>query len=225
MTFVTTSLVLLFASLPCCIQSLVSPTRWCSCSATPLYISFHNHKDEPEDTCRRRLFGAAASWFLLPQVGHAEDALVDYVRKEGGYSVQLPSSLSEPSNKPLKTHLDEVNFNGDGLQVGITVDPVRISSLRQFGTPPEVAARVVTAEVNRDGVFEVTLWKDPVETQEGAYVLTYLSKGKRGDKRFVCKIYIEHQKLHVLTAQVKEADYARKEKEMMAVVDSFRVLK
>jgi hypothetical protein len=164
-------------------------------------------------------------------VGHADNdddddnTAVDFMRQEFGYSIQLPPSLSQPSNKPLKTHLDEVNFNGDGLQVGITVDPVRISSLQQFGTPPEVAARVVTAEVNRDGVFEVTLLKDPVETQDGAYLLTYLSKGKRGDKHFVCKIYIENQKLHVLTAQVKEADYGRKEKEVMAVVDSFRILK
>jgi hypothetical protein len=151
-----------------------------------------------------------------------DDAAVDFISKEFGYSIQLPPTLSEPSNKPLKTHLDEVNFNGDGLQVGITVDPVRITSLQQFGTPPEVAARVVTAEVNRDGVFEVTLLKDPVETQEGAYLLTYLSKGKRGDKHFVCKIYIKNQKLHVLTAQVKEAEYSQKEKEMMAIVDSFR---
>jgi hypothetical protein len=170
---------------------------------------------------------AAASWLLLPRVGHADDtAVVDFVRKEFEYySIQLPPSLSEPSNKPLKTHLDEVNFNdGDGLQVGITVDPVRISSLQQFGTPPEVAARVVMAELNRDGVFEVTLLQDPVETNDGAYLLTYLSKGKREDKIFTCKIYVQDRKLCVLTAQVKKAEYSRKEMEIMAIVDSFRVL-
>ena len=108
--------------------------------------------------------------------------------------------------------------------MGITVDPVRILSLQQFGTPEQVAARVVTAEVNRDGVVEVTLLKDPIETSDGAYVLEYLSKGKRGDKHYVCKIYVSQEKLLVLTAQVKEADYVDKKQELMATVDSFRVL-
>ena len=222
MTPRTMSLVILFASLPCFTQSFVSPVLSSTCFETPLHVSFRtNH--EP-DTWRRRLL-SGTSWFFLSQVAHADDTSVEFKRKEFGYSVQLPQTLTEPSNKPLKTHLDEIIFNGDGLQVGITVDPVRISSLQQFGTPEEVAARVVTAEVNRDGVFEVTLLNDPVETVEGAYLLTYLSKGKRGDKHFVCKIYIENQKLYVLTAQIKESDYSGREKVIMEVVDSFRIFK
>jgi hypothetical protein len=58
---------------------------------------------------------------------------------------------------------------------------------KKFGTPEEVAARVVTAEVNRDGIFEVTLLKDPSQEKDPisnllSYNLEYLSVGKRGNK-------------------------------------------
>jgi len=51
------------------------------------------------------------------------------------YSIQIPESCKEGS-KPVKTHQDEINFiSGDirGYQYGITVDPVRINSLKEVG--------------------------------------------------------------------------------------------
>ena len=113
--------------------------------------------------------------------------------------------------------------------------------LVKFGTPEQIAARVVLAEVNRDGVFDVTLVEDPVVvvTVEGNtspspsditpndnkyIILNYLSQGKRGDKHFVCKISIQRNKLYVLTAQCKEEEYVVKKKELMKAVDSFKVL-
>jgi len=56
--------------------------------------------------------------------------------KELTYQIDIPSSMKE-SSKPVKTHLDEVNFraeNTKGYQYGITVDPVRISSLKEVRT-------------------------------------------------------------------------------------------
>ena len=94
----------------------------------------------------------------------------------------------------------------------------------KFGTPEQVAARVVLAEVNRDGVSDVTLVEDPVMTVDGNYILNYLSRGKRGDKHFVCKISIVANKLYVLTAQCKEEDYTNKKEELMTAVRSFQAL-
>ena len=122
--------------------------------------------------------------------------------------------------------MDEVNFVSSSIpsfQFGITVDPVRINSLKQFGTPGEIAARVVTAEVNRDGVFDVTLLKDPIETADGGLQLEYLSSGKRGDKHFVAKFYIQNQKLYVLTAQIKQEFYDPNKNELLKSVESFRL--
>mmetsp|Transcript_15024 Transcript_15024/g.31862 ORF Transcript_15024/g.31862 Transcript_15024/m.31862 type:complete len:276 (+) Transcript_15024:38-865(+) len=144
------------------------------------------------------------------------------------YTITPPPAF-EPGNKPLKTHLDEINFSPPGVRgysLGITVDPVRISKIQDFGTPEEVAARVVTAEVNRDGVFEVTLAKDPKEdTSAGCYDIEYISDGKRGRKRFVTRIYITGGFLYVLTVQSKEAEYDKvREAEVLESVKSFRPL-
>jgi hypothetical protein len=159
-----------------------------------------------------------------------------FVRRTKEYAYQFtPPPNFTPGNKPLKTHMDENNFKSSvtsGWQFGITVDPVRLQSMAEFGTPGEVAAKVVTAEVNRDGVFDVKLMDDPIEQRgdkgsEGTsngLVLDYLSSGKRGDKRFIAKFFVENEKLYVLTAQCKQADYETVKKELLEAVDSFRVL-
>ena len=93
----------------------------------------------------------------------------------------------------------------------------------QFGTPEQVAARVVTAELNRDGVFEVTLLEDPYESSDGGYVLEYLSNTKRGNKHFVSKIFIQSQMLYVLTVQSNEQDFVRLKQDVDRSVKSFSV--
>jgi len=147
------------------------------------------------------------------------------------YEFQPPYGFNEPSQKPVKTHLDEVNFKSieyPAYSFGITVDPVRISSLEEFGTPEAVAAKVVLAEVNRDGVFDVKLMEDPLmskdDTDATYYQLNYLSSGKRGDKRFVAKFFIYNQKLYALTAQCKETDYPKVKDELINAVTSFRLI-
>jgi len=225
-------LLLLLTALFCCLNGFsVSPLS--QRRAQPLGASFLKHDDNNEeslpDTSRRRMLNTAAlsSFLLFPQSSFAADTTtVEFARqqKDFGYAVRLPENVSQPSNKPLKTHLDEVNFSGGGINVGITVDPVRINSLKDFGTPEEVAARVVTAEVNRDGVFQVTLVEDPVELSDKSYLLKYLSQGKRGNKRNVCKIFIQNQKLYVLTAQAKEDVFDKEtEKTIQSIVDSFTI--
>lgn len=154
-----------------------------------------------------------------------------YVQQGNGFSFRfVPPAEFEPGAKPVKTHLFEINWKSPTVsryQFGVTVDPVRIQNLKEFGTPEEVAAKVVTAEVNRDGIFEVTLVKDPVAVEEDgvlSYVLNYLSVGKRGDKRFVAKFCIQNQRLYALTAQILESDYKDREEEIMKAVNAFRVL-
>jgi hypothetical protein len=93
---------------------------------------------------------------------------------------------------------------------------------QKFGTPEQVAARVVTAEVNRDGVFEVTLMEDPYESKDGSYILNYLSNGKRGTKRFLTKFFISRNQLYALTAQALEDSYsANRKEEVLGILESF----
>ena len=175
------------------------------------------------------LMASALIGLGAPQIASATDTAEPFVRQGKGYGYTfVPPPGFAPGKKPVQTHLDEVNFNLEGVPkytFGVTVDPVRINSLKEFGTPEEVAARVVTAEVNRDGIFEVTLAKDPMEDGEtGAYAIDYVSDGKRGKKHFVTRIFVKDQKLYVMTAQVKEEEYAEREKEILGCVKTFKPL-
>lgn len=198
--------------------------------------SAFNHDDEHDSiigASRRNVISnlplvASASLIGLgaPEFASAAEP---FVRQGKGYGYTfVPPEGFAPGKKPVQTHLDEVNFNLEGVPkytYGVTVDPVRINSLKEFGKPEEVAARVVTAEVNRDGIFEVTLAKDPVEDGEtGAYAIDYVSDGKRGKKHFVTRIFVKDQKLYVMTAQCKEEEYAEREKEIVECVKSFKPL-
>ncbi len=62
--------------------------------------------------------------------------------------------------------------------------------------------------------------EDPYEI-DSAYILHYLSVGKRGNKHYYNKIYISNNQLYVLTAQVKQDDFESLAGEMKGVVASF----
>ncbi len=144
-----------------------------------------------------------------------------------GYEFITPPSVIKTSNKPLQTHLDEINLptSTKGYTYGITVDPIRIKSLKEFGTPSEVAAKIVMAELRRDGVLDVTLASDAREDESrGAYDVEYISDGTRGKKHFVTRSIVKDGKLFVLTVQVKQDDWIGLGDEVLEAVQTFRVL-
>jgi hypothetical protein len=64
--------------------------------------------------------------------------------KNVSYKIQIPPTLKQ-GQKPVKTHLDEVNFVSEtikGYQFGITVDPVRINSLKEVRMHIRIATSV-----------------------------------------------------------------------------------
>jgi hypothetical protein len=72
----------------------------------------------------------------FPSLAAAADGGESVFKRETNnfaYSITTPATFSENS-KPMKTHLDEINFVSEGVkgyQYGITVDPVRINSLKE----------------------------------------------------------------------------------------------
>jgi hypothetical protein len=180
------------------------------------------------------LAGSIASTIpiLIPQKSLAGDGENDpktFTRiktQQFGYTLNLPMEPS-PGNKPLQTHLDEVNLSTSikGYTFGITVDPIRIKSLKEFGTPNEVAAKIVMAELRRDGVMDVTMGRDPTEDlSSGGYDVEYISDGKRGKKRYYTRTIVTGGKLYVLTVQCKEDNWAHVDYDVIYSVNSFRVL-
>lgn len=106
---------------------------------------------------------------------------------------------------------------------------IRLKNLREFGTPEEVGAKIVMAELKRDGVLDVTMASDPSEdVGSGAYDVEYIADGTRGKKHYITRTVVKDGKLFVLTAQVKEGDLEDdgllKIGDVWNVVRSFRVL-
>ena len=179
-----------------------------------------------KDTCssnKRRMFlnwaaASAHSSIFLATFAQADDNERSLFRqgKGFGYRFQQPTNF-RLTRKPILTHFDELNLEPSpsregksSLLFGITVDPVRINSLAEFGTPEQVAARIVTAELNRDGILEVFL--DQASSYEDSsgrlyYIVNYISDGKRGKKRFLTRTCIADQNLYVATAQMKDIEY------------------
>jgi len=87
---------------------------------------------------RRNALGVAAavavSTPILPAVA-ADQEDDQYVQKGNGFAYRFvyPPDF-EPGGKPLKTHLFEINWKSTNLPkytFGVTIDPVRISSLKE----------------------------------------------------------------------------------------------
>ena len=73
---------------------------------------------------------------LAEEGGSDDDGIFVRETKQFAYSVKPPTTYKQTS-KPVKTHLDEINFVSEtvkGCQFGITIDPVRINSLKEVRT-------------------------------------------------------------------------------------------
>ena len=168
------------------------------------------------------LLAAAATPWAPPSVAN-----VVYGSPKGiVYNLNLPQTF-EQAPKPVKTHLYEALWKGPrkGTQVGMSVDQVKIGSLKEFGSADTVAERVVAAEETRDGVFRVDLVgyfaQEGSTAEEEAYTVEYASQGSRGNKHFLCKFAVRDHRLWVLQASSLEADFELPELELRAIVDSF----
>merc|ERR1712070_609996 len=188
---------------------------------------------EPSLARRALLFAATAalSPTLSPAWSAGDDATLSaFVDKEFGYQLSYPSSF-KLSNKPVKTHLSEAVLKSPlrGVQLGITVDPVRI------GTLEEVTQRVLAVEETRDGVTDVKL---RAASQEAGpplyYTIEYRVESTRGKKVYLCKYSIaprpgrSESSLYVLQAQAyldtfdSESD-AEVRQQLQSAVSSFKV--
>ena len=197
---------------------------------------------------------------LAPRRAAAADIIVagpemQQIAEAGfAYRLTLPQ-IWEAKPKPVKTHQHEALFaapGGGGLKAGITVDPVKIKTLQEFGTPEQVAERIITVEQGRDGVKTVTLRQVAADPGPPSYyTVEYLTESsrcahacldpapgrpppedhhcpaRRGIKVFRCKYCITARGLYVLQAQANADAFdgpdARVRETIRSIVDSFEV--
>eukprot|EP01041_Mallomonas_annulata_P007901 gene7901-16174_t len=136
-----------------------------------------------------------------------------YLSSDNSFSLQHPADLYE-SPKLLKTHDIEVFFKSEstkGFNAGVTVDQVKIGSLKDFGTPTTLAGKVQTVEKGKEGVTDVNMIRaeESMPVCEGlpAYELEYVVDSSRGLNHYLVKTTIVDKNLYVFTVQSPEAIY------------------
>ena len=175
---------------------------------------------------------AAAATTLAPP---AYAAVIERVDDQFAYRVSFPTDWAD-APKPVRTHLHELLLSSPtgykGGKLGITVDPVKINSLEEFGNLDEVTKRVLTVEEGRDGVTSVTLRSNAAEAADAAagkpsyYAIEWATVSSRGTKVYCCKYCIAQKKLYVLQAQANLDAYDNDEgvrSALTSIVSSFQV--
>ena len=179
--------------------------------------------------------GLASALLTLALPTHADEStpsLFERKDTQNAYQLSYPTDWAE-SGKPVKTHLHELLVAGSGpgrSKLGVTIDPVKIDSLEQFGSLAQTTERVIGVEQTRDGVKQVTLRGNAAEVAEGKptyYTIDYVTESSRGTKIFCCKYCIANRKLYVLQVQCNLDAYdadAQIRANLKGIVDSFQVL-
>ena len=158
---------------------------------------------------RRLLLAAAAAALATPQpraaLALAPPGAAELADAALGFRLAYPADWSA-APKPVKTHQYEALLEAPaprGVKLGLTVDPVKIDSLEQFGTLATVTDRVLTVEEGRDGVTDVKLRGAAEERPAGTlyYAIVYEVTSSRGKKVYLCRYAIARGRLFVLQLQ------------------------
>ncbi|KAG2501632.1 hypothetical protein HYH03_000137 [Edaphochlamys debaryana] len=90
--------------------------------------------------------------------------------------------------------------------VGVTVNPVKVSSIEQFGGLDDVGAKLLNAERSKESTLDVSLVSSATRTgATGAtlYEYEYELDSTRGRKRILNTVTIFNSKLYILNAAFK----------------------
>ena len=126
---------------------------------------------------RRPLLVAAAALAAISQPPRAALAGAAELATRRWASAGVPGGLVRRAEAG-ETHQYEALLEAPalrGVKLGLTVDPVKIGLLEQFGTLATVTDRVLTVEEGRDGVTDVKLRGAAEERPAGTlyYAITY----------------------------------------------------
>ena len=196
------------------VAELIPPRLTAACAAAAPHAALPAcRRDVPAAppllAASRRLLLAAAAALATPQpraaLALAQQGAAELADAALGFRLAYPADWSA-APKPVKTHQYEALLEAPaprGVKLGLTVDPVKIDSLEQFGTLATVTDRVLTVEEGRDGVTDVKLRGAAEERPAGTlyYAITYEVTSSRGKKVYLCRYAIARGRLFVLQLQ------------------------
>jgi len=141
---------------------------------------------------------------FYPAGGLAEEQTVKYEDSKNGFSLALPNDF-EKKDKAGATVLFQ-DPSRTSTQVGVTVNPVRVRTLKEFGSLESVGEKLLQAEKGKESTLDCTLLYQRERTSPAGaifYEYGYELDSTRGRKLVQTSVTIENSKLYILNATVK----------------------
>ncbi|MCO5568810.1 hypothetical protein L7F22_022510 [Adiantum nelumboides] len=155
--------------------------------------------------------------------------LESYVDEKEGFTVLKPSQWSKIEKAGATVLFEDPQSKGNNI--GVVVNPVRISSLSEFGTVDIVADKLLQAEKRKSSTNDVQLIKvDERQAHGGAplYQLEYKLDSSRGVKRILSAVTVASKKLYILNVAYVDTSEKPLQPDMASllekIMNSFDVL-
>ena len=179
------------------------------CQGKAMFSCRHSHSRQVvtsmatgENTLGRREFNVLSTSLALSSMFRAgpSNGLENPVYSGSTYSIEYPSSWEVSSKAGA-----DVLFKGTGVNLGVTILPVRISHVEEYGTVDQVAEKIVQTERAKDGTLRAEMINaGSVEIGNGttAYDYDYEVQSTRGTKRIISRVCIRDKQLFVVNGTI-----------------------
>ncbi|XP_078434106.1 photosystem II reaction center PsbP family protein [Wolffia australiana] len=135
-----------------------------------------------------------------------EDDLLSYADEKEGFVLRRPSSWAKV-DKAGATALF-VSEKNKSNSIGVVVYPVRLSSLKDFGTPEFVAEKLIQAERRKESTKDAQMltFAERVAARDlPVYEFEYTVDSSRGGpKRIFSAVFVDARKLYILNITVSD---------------------
>ncbi|KAL0027494.1 hypothetical protein WJX77_005662 [Trebouxia sp. C0004] len=161
----------------------------------------------------RRSLGVAAVIlsFMTPLQTLAETTglsqqpgLVEYINPKQGYRIDRPSSWEQTSKAGA-----DVLFADPAKKsttIGVTVSPIKIAGLEQFGDVETVRKKLMNTEKQKESTKDVSLVQESSRKGKSGiliYDIEYELDSTRGRKRILSSVGIAQKKLFIFNGNLK----------------------
>uniref|UniRef100_A0A5B6ZHN2 PsbP C-terminal domain-containing protein n=1 Tax=Davidia involucrata TaxID=16924 RepID=A0A5B6ZHN2_DAVIN len=203
-------------------QNLLSPSRPKPRPKPPLFSTSmsdsSSHKSIPNDIknphkenpsiclSKRKLNHSIVAIVLsatLPSISEAkaeELELERYTDSKEGFTLLRPSSWIKVDKAGATVLFEEANKGANN--VGVVVNPVRLTNLGEFGSPQFVAEKLIQAEKRKENTKDAEVIAVSERSGQGGlqvYVFEYKVDSTRGGmKRIFSAAFVASKKLYVL---------------------------
>ncbi|XP_061356216.1 psbP domain-containing protein 2, chloroplastic [Gastrolobium bilobum] len=170
-----------------------------------------SHKEmhlSPSFSKRRLNLTLLPTTFLLVMLPNMRDALLlaqelelqRYTDSKEGFTLLRPSSWTKVDKAGATVLFQEANMGSNNI--GVVVNPVRLASLGEFGSPQFVADKLLQAERRKESTMEAEVITVAERSGEGGlqiYEFEYKVDSTRGGmKRIFSAAFVASKKLYLL---------------------------